>query len=460
MKLIIKILSTIILLLPLIFTGCIKDGQPDCPEETVTVTVIPNHVQLSFEAHTPASQILSVTCRNTEGLPDDTYPWTLAMPQGADLWLQLTLDPTAQTGKGTSVSGAGDMPVYLVAQENTSAEARIMELFINNEDTVAVTVTQEMMPIQITPANITLSGVPHTPATQTVYVSSNGLWTLTANQSWLLLSLNENGSQALKTISGERTRTVYLVAEGNRDDVRTAGIYLNDNERDVRVTVVQESLIAEPGQAEPRIFISGMGVEKRLLLTKDPTNYGAYFQFGSIIGWNWDEFTAGFNPINSPNLNNWNSVWNNGNKDVVHNHAELLLGRGDPCRIVGYTISEIQTALAAGRTPDNEQWRLPANTENIVFGQPFSEWTTISGIAGRVFTSGSSVSGAFLPAAGRKIAESAFYGERGNMGFYISSSIYKDSGSPYSLFFRQQDVDVADRRDSQSQGFSVRCVHQ
>ena len=244
MKLIIMILSTTIFLLPLVFTGCIKDGQPDCPVETVTVTVLPNHVQLSYEAHTPANQVLSVTCRNTEGLPDDTYPWTLTMSQDADLWLQLTPDPTGQTGKGTSVSGTGDMPVYLVAQENTSAKVRVVELCFINEETVAVTVTQNTMPLQITPATIILSGVPHTPATQTVNVSSNASWTLTSNQPWLSLSLNPDGSQALTTISSERTRTVYLVVEGNGGDIRTAGIYLDNNSQEIRVTVIQESLIA------------------------------------------------------------------------------------------------------------------------------------------------------------------------------------------------------------------------
>jgi len=382
------------------------------------------------------------------------------MPQGADIWLQLTLDPTGQTGKGTSVSGTGDRLVYLVAQENTTAAKRVMELFVDDEETVAVTVTQDIMPLQITPSEITLSGVPHIPASQTVSVSSNEPWTLTSSRPWLLLPLNANGSQASNTISSERTRTVYLVAEGNNENVRTAEIYLNNNAQDVRVTVVQESLIAEWGQADSRIFIFGTGEERRLLLTKDPTNYGALFQFGSIVGWNWGDLTASYNPTQNINLSNWNSVWDNGNKDVVHTNTELLLGRGDPCRLVGYTVAEIRTALTAGRAPDNGLWRLPTNAETIVFGMPHSEWTTINGIPGRVFTSDGSLSGSFLPAAGRKLPESASYGQRGSMGFYLSSSLHNDSNAPYSLFFSQQFIDVSNYRDSQSQGFSARCVRQ
>lgn len=459
MKRLIKYLP-ILFVLPLIFANCIKDDRPDCPEELFTVTVTPDSVQLSYIAHTPASQKLTVTCLTLEGLPDDTYLWTLSMPSDADPWLLLTLDSTGQAGKGTSVSGTGAQFVYLVAQENKTAAKRVTELFIDNQATVAVTVTQDMMPLEITPANITLSGVPHNPASQTVSVSSNEPWTLTSSQPWLFLSLNANGSQPLKTINSEGTRTVYLVTEGNSGDVRTSEIYLNNNAQDVRVTVKQESLIAESGQAEPRIFIFESGDGKKLLLTKDPTNYGAYFQFGSVIAWNWSDIIARYNPTNNTNLSNWNSIWNNGNKEVVHTNTELLLGRGDPCRLVGYTEAEIRTALAAGRVPDNGQWRLPTNADIIVFGLQLSEWTTINGIAGRVFTINGGLGGTFLPAAGRKIPESAAYGQRGNMGFYIGSSIYNDSFFPYSLFFSQQFVDVSDHRDGQSQGFSVRCMRQ
>jgi hypothetical protein len=461
MKLLIRNLSTFFLL-PLIFAGCIKDDQPDCPEEMFTVTVTPDNVQLSYEAHSPASQKLTVTCLTMEGMPDDTYLWTLSMPSDADSWLQLTFDPAGLTGKGTSVSGTGTQFVYLVAQENTTAAKRVTELFIDNGETVAVTITQDFMPLQITPANITLSGVPHNPAVQTVSVSSNEPWTLTSSHPWLLLSLSATGSQASNTISSERTRTVYLVADGNSGKSRTAEIYLNNNSSDVRVTVMQESLIAEWGQSEPRVFIYETGGDRKLMLTKEPTNYGAYFQFGNVIGWNWGDVVASYNPTSNSNLSNWNSIWNNGNKDVVHSPTELLLGRGDPCRLVGYTMSEIRAALAAGRAPDNSHWRLPTNAENIVFGFGLSgsEWTTINGVPGRVFTSDGTMSGAFLPASGRIISQTASCGQKGSMGFYISSSLNNDSDTPYSLFFSQQTIDVSDHRDVQSQGFSVRCVRQ
>ena len=197
-----------------------------------------------------------------------------------------------------------------------------------------------------------------------------------------------------------------------------------------------------------------------LMLTQNPTNYGAYFQFGSVIGWDWGEIMAGFNPTAILGFNNWNSIWNNGNKDVEHTSVELSIGRGDPCRLVGYTVAEIQAAVASGRAPDNSHWRLPTNTENIVYGGPFSEWTTISGISGRVFTGANEINGSFLPAAGRIIAESAAYGQRGSMGFYVSSSIDKDSTVPFMLFFSAQTVEPSDYRDGQSQGYSVRCVRQ
>jgi len=465
MKLLIKYLQ-ICFLMPLIFSGCIKDDQPDCPdepfnvEEPFTVTVTPDSVQLSYEAHLPASEKLTVTCLNTKGLPVDTASWTLALKDANATWLQLTFDPAGLTGRGTSASRKGSQFVYLVAQENTTASKRVVELSIDNGKTVAVTVTQDIMPIEITPSLITLSGVPHIPAVQTVSVSSNGPWTLTSNQPWLLLSLNANGSQPLKTISSERSRTVYLVVEANSGNVRTAEIYLNNDAQDVRVTVIQESIIGEWGISDPRIFIFEINGEKKLLLTKDPTNYGAYFQFGSVIGWNWGDVVAGYNPTNNANLSSWNRIWNNGNKEVTHTHTELLLGRGDPCRLVGFTETEIRTSLAAGRTLDNSHWRLPNVAENIVFGLSSSEWTTINGIAGRVFASNGALGGSFLPAAGRIVPESATYGQKGNMGFYLCSSINNEFNTPYSLFFSQLQIDVSNYRESQSHGFSVRCVRQ
>ena len=440
----------------LTITGCIKEVQPECIEETTIVSVTPNTIQLSYLAQTPAPENLTVTCLNNDGQPDNTFPWTLSLVDTTNVWLELTLDPNGLTGKATSISGTGSKFVYVVANENTTAQTRTMELSMDGAVTVAVTITQGIMPLTISPAAITLTGTPHNPATQSVNVTSNQPWTLTSNQQWLQLSLNANGSNPSITINSNGSRTVYLVAQGNGDDVRTAEIFLNGATTDVRVDVLQESLTAEQGQAAPRIFISGSGGEMKLMLTRTPTNYGAYFQYGSIIGWNWNDVNATYNPTLTPNLIYWNPTWNNGSKAVTHNSAELALGRGDPCRLAGYTVAEIRVANTNNQTLDNTQWRLPTNAENIAYVQQTSVWTSIEGVEGMFFNG----SNEFLPAAGRKIAESGIYGQRGSRSNYISSSLDVDSNAPFSLYFNNLSIFASDIRDGQAQGYSIRCVRQ
>ena len=453
-----KYLSILFMLL-FMMAGCILDEDPECPEEqplVYHVRVSPVQVLLPYLEQTPASEDLMVTCIDPDGQTVDDVPWTLLITDSSNPWLALTLDPAGLTGKGRTVSGTGSRHVYLVATENTTAGIRMAELSVDDGETVAVTVSQEVMSISVAPPAITLAGATHRPATQTVGVTSNGTWSLSSNQEWLQLSLHADGSFASYTVNGSGNRTVYLVTTGNVINIRTAGIYLNGIESDIKVVVTQESLIAELGEAAPRIFVSGSGLDAKLLLTKDPSNYGSYFQFGSVMGWDWNVVAATYNPTGTPALSTWNPLWNNDYKDVEHNYAELLLGRGDPCRLVGYTAATVRSALDAGEALDNKTWRLPIETENIDFGLPPSEWTTIKGIPGRFFISTSE----FLPAAGRRYPETGEYRQRGTRGSYISSGVDYDSEDPFSLYFDEHNVFTSDNRDWHSQGFSVRCVRQ
>ena len=71
-----------------------------------------------------------------------------------------------------------------------------------------------------------------------------------------------------------------------------------------------------------------------------------------------------------------------------HTAANLQQGRGDPCRLVGYTVQQIRTELDAGRRIDNGQWRLPTDAENRAFintTQNRSDWNTVNGSNGHYF---------------------------------------------------------------------------
>ena len=455
---------TVLLLLMLLITGCIRDELKECNDvvNTSIITVEPDNVLIPYIAPTPAEQKLTVSTFDFDLQPDPSIRWSLSLRDTILVdWLQLTLDSTGMMNKDVSVSGIGSQFVYLVAQENTNPSPRTAILSLDNDSTVIVTVTQDVMPIQVLPVEIELNGVPHHPAVETVSVIANRPWTLSSNQTWLQLSLIENGSNASGSVNSTGNKTVYLAVDGNGEiDVRTAGIYLNNNVNDIRVDVIQNSLVAETGVAAERIFIQKDGDDKVLMLTKDPTNYGTFFQFGSVIGWNWNSVTANYNPTNNASLVNWNINWSNGNKNVVHSHAELILGRGDPCRLAGYKANDIKNALAAGLAPDNGLWRMPTNEENIVFGSSSSSWTSIDDIAGYVVAEAGNPYGIFLPAAGRRIAESALYGQRGAMGFYVSSTVDNTTLLPYLLYFNDQLFNESDLRDGQAQGYSVRCVRQ
>ena len=461
MKLYLRIFTALLLPL-LVITGCIRDELKECIDEISIgiVTVEPENVLLPYFAQTPAEEKITVTTFDLDQLPHPSIRWTLSLRDTSLVdWLQLTLDSTGMINTGVSVSGIGSQFVYLVAQENTNPLPRTAILSLDDDSTVIVTVIQDAMPVQVSPAEITLNGVPHRPASETVSVVSNRQWTLTSNQSWLQLSFNETGSNASGSVNGTGDKTVYLVVDGNGEiDVRMAGIYLNNNVNDIKVVVLQNSLVDERGDAAERIFIKEVGDDKVLMLTKDPTNYGSFFQFGSVIGWNWNSITANYNPTNNASLINWNINWTNGNKNVVHSHHELVIGRGDPCRLAGYKAKDIKNALAAGLALDNGLWRMPTNEENIIFGSSSSAWTSIDDITGCVVAEAGNPNGIFLPAAGRRFPES--YVQRGAMGFYVSSTIDNTTLLPYLIYFNDQIFNESDQRDGPAQGYSIRCVRQ
>ena len=71
-------------LLGFVFSGCIKDKLEDCPEEEVIITVAPDHVWLQHAEQIPASQRLTVTTSDINGLSDQTIPWTLSLLDAND----------------------------------------------------------------------------------------------------------------------------------------------------------------------------------------------------------------------------------------------------------------------------------------------------------------------------------------------------------------------------------------
>ena len=346
----------------------------------LTISVTPQYVQLSYMAQTPSDQTVYVSAMRGED-PDPYAKWTLTSPAP---WLTLSLNADG-SGAMPTVEGTGSQTVYLIVPVNNTGAIRLTELFLNGTDPV-VTVRQSISTEAITNVAPSALEVAHygqtpTPETLSVTTTQGGLpvtdvnWTLTSNQSWLYLSLSSTGSPAALTVSGKGSQTVYLVTGKNAGNApRVAGVYLNGNASNIVSTVTQKHLnaLGETGSSFERIYIDPNDGDPKLLLTKNPNNAGAMFQFGGIRGWSHKTSGSAGNANYNPSTlsSAWNSSWQPttvSNYTVPHDVANLRNGIGDPCRLVGYTQAEIKAAIATTNpnayAPDNLTWRLPTGTQ-------------------------------------------------------------------------------------------------
>lgn len=116
------------------------------------------------------------------------------------------------------------------------------------------------------------------------------------------------------------------------------------------------------------------------------------------------------------------------------------------------TLAEDMARLSLGAP-----WRLPTDDEfQELYDNCTSVWTTIDGVAGRLFTSNVNGNSIFFPAAG-------YYGgsslnDRGSDGRYWSSS-YFSATDAYNLYFDSSSV-VPQYKNNRSLGFPVRAVFQ
>ena len=122
--------------------------QPTHPPGGVQVT--PRTVTLPYQAQTPASQVLTVVCRDGQGNFDSTMPWALSVNTLGPSWLRLALNPDGTNPGGlpitTTVLGVGPMNVYLVADANIGSAGRSYDLSLNGGLSIASTITQEPFP--------------------------------------------------------------------------------------------------------------------------------------------------------------------------------------------------------------------------------------------------------------------------------------------------------------------------
>ncbi len=214
----------------------------------------------------------------------------------------------------------------------------------------------------------------------------------------------------------------------------------------------------------------------------------AYFKWGSVVGFNnADGFTTfnstipgastnavKFNPATSVTWSNYANIpyYQSGDvADVSYTSLEnVLAGRGDPCRLVGLTVSQIRSATPDQWTTymENSQWRMPTNAENQEFAGSATDYTPSSTSLLARPSSGSwsktapgrmtfmKYASAVLPAAGNRSTTGAIQSQ-GIEGFYWSTG--RSSSNAQTLLFYSSSVASSYNRTT-NYGFPIRCVSQ
>jgi hypothetical protein len=221
------------------------------------------------------------------------------------------------------------------------------------------------------------------------------------------------------------------------------------------------------------------------------SNYASkmlFFKFGGVVGFTsgetWDTSTSiKFNPVVETTITGYGTSGsdsalpdvpsftatdhNNGIRDVssatYHTLDNVKAGKGDPCKLVGLTVAQIQAGVY-----DSGLYRLPTRDENRTFfgssspstDPTYSTWTNNdaneSNPATRTFHM-SDPANAVLPAAGDRSYFSGTVHNRGTFGNYWSSTASNASG--YRLDFSSGDVNPSGSY-YYGNGFAVRCVPQ
>ena len=278
------------------------------------------------------------------------------------------------------------------------------------------------------------------------------------------------------------------------------------------------------GGSADRITIDDTSDSPKLAITRDANDPGLYFKFGGVVGMNavstpypisiqYDKLV--FNPIGNPldiiafadyfsfyftetefpavpafSIPDWGNGIRNVSLDNYHHLANVLDGKGDPCRLIGMTENEIRGFTTDAHLYAREAelkaqgiggWRLPTNLDNLRFSglssivSPYSQhwWLGSSspfgspGVTGGEFPERNSKSGSpdpakFLPASNYLTSPD------GNLlilsppeGFYWSSEAYNEYGG-YCLYFHQTYADPTYSEYASglntTVGYTVRCV--
>ncbi|MDR0873143.1 MAG: Ig-like domain-containing protein [Prevotellaceae bacterium] len=275
--------------------------------------------------------------------------------------------------------------------------------------------TVPVIPIDTVPQTIAVTGISLDSTSLTLVIGED--YTLTATV------LPDNATD--KTVDWQTSDATKATISNGKVIAIAAGIAIitakaGDKTATCTITVKEQPVVI-PADG---VLINGVvwakyNVDAPGTFAAIPENAGKFYQWNSTTAWAATGTVSG-----------WNSSWNGG--FATPSSSDTWQATNNVCP-TGYRLptgAELQSLLGAG-----------------------SVWTTVNGIEGRVFGSGSN--SLFLPAAGYRYYTGGTLRDAGSAGFYWNSEAY-NAGNAYYLGFGSGDA----RRysDYRATGFSVRCV--
>lgn len=163
--------------------------------------------------------------------------------------------------------------------------------------------------------------------------------------------------------------------------------------------------------------LTGRGTDNAtLVFTESEAEIGAFFQSRGVVAWsNSGSPVSWFDPANMGGA--WSSRWSIASGEL-HTYTNLRNGRGDPCRLIGYSQKYVNTQISKGLVPDNGTWRSPVDKEYEKYG-----FTTENRV-GSWSNGWRFNNGRFLPASGIRRAADGQLVDSGVTGYYGVSDYF------------------------------------
>ena len=319
-------------------------------------------------------------------------------------------ETTAMPGYSATTAAIGDKDILwgdAVVAISGSTSIQIKMKHLQSEITVSAQTDLYTTPVQVlTSVNAAISCYD---ATLTV---SNGVLNPPSSliqRSLSLVSLNQQVMNGKTLAFNDEKNPITLIINGfNVDGVTYNGPWvLNylDTMKACKSYHLMVNLRREPpGGSAARITWDA--VNSKYAITYDPRDGGLFFKRGSVVSIYTDNdggstgrlltlpipspvpavdlnFVSSrdivWSPINIPSGSSWSAIPYEPSvllspvvhiNDVYHTIANVKVGKGDPCRLVGLDLNKIATTPAgslAYADIDNGIWRLPTYQENLYF---------------------------------------------------------------------------------------------